>query len=569
MLVILVVLSCTLFFSGLSIRSLWGSEGRWAVVAREMIQSGNYFLPTINGEVYFDKPLFSYWAIIPFALKGGVTETAARMPGVLAGIMTIILVFVTGRALFGSTAGFLAGMTLLTSFMFTFWARTASGEILNLLGIWCMLWIFLSGGYAGRPGHLVMLYCVGALVAFCKGPVAPAVAFSVMAVTGVCNVFAELKKEGLARGTIRTSFPSEFRWIMSRQGIVGVCAGAVLFAVILFLPVIVTGSWDSVMLMWRENILRFIRPFDHIEPPYAYVSHTLVFFLPWTLLFIASVWQMHSKEYNRQYRWVIISAATIFLFFTISGSRRSYYILPLLPALALITGRALSQWLGNNGLIRKKAMQAAAGITGIVPVLSGAAMIYAYFQGDMPRHVSQLIVGPIAFAGGIATVVWFWKGKFRHGMGLLLILIWCVEIWTFTVGMAIAEEKRTLRPFCAAIVKELKGVDDSNIAFFKVSNSSLVFYLNRPGYLKNLNSVDDASIFFKNHPEGFIITDGIFLEQLREGLGPARVSIVYLQDKERKGDRENNFVLLTLQDSNGSDGNEESRDEDTAPESFP
>jgi 4-amino-4-deoxy-L-arabinose transferase-like glycosyltransferase len=571
MLVTLVIMSCILLLPGLSIRSLWGSEGRWAVVAREMIQSGNYFLPTINGEVYFDKPLFSYWAIIPFALKGGVTEAAARMPGVLAGIMTVALVFVMGRALFGGIAGFLAGMTLLTSFMFTFWARTASGEILNLLGIWCMLWIFLSGGYDGRRGHLVMLYCVGALVAFCKGPVAPAVAFSVMIVTGVCNVFAGLRKGDLAAGTIRKGLLAEFRWILSLDGIVGACAGAVFFAVILFLPVMVTGSWDSVMLMWRENVLRFVRPFDHIEPPYAYVKHTLVFFLPWTILLIAAIWQMHGDGYDAQYRWIVIAAATIFLFFTVSGSRRSYYILPLVPALALITGRALAQWFGGNGSIRKKAMQAAAAITCIVPVAGGAAMIYAYLRGDMPGHVSQLIVGPVALAGGIAAVIWLRQGKLRRGMGLLLVLVWCVEIWTFTVGMTIAEQKRTLRPFCVAVAGELKGVDDSDIAFFKVSNSSLVFYLNRPGHLKNLDSVDDVRIFLRNHREGFIITDGIFLEELRKGLESARITIMRLEDRdrERKGDRENNLVLLTLKDSNGLDGDEDSLDEDKTPESFP
>lgn len=562
MLIILIIIGCVLLFPGLSVRSLWGSEGRWAVVAREMMRSGNYFLPTINGEIYFDKPLFSYWAIIPFALKGGVTEAAARMPGVLAGIMTVVLIFVMGRALFGSAAGFLSGMTLLTSFMFVSWARTASGEMLNLLGIWCMLWIFLSGGHAGRPWHLVMLYCTGALVAFCKGPVGPAVAFAVMVVTGACNVFGEMKREGLAWDRIRKGILYEFRWILSRQGVLGACAGGVLFAVILFLPVIATGSWDSVMLMWRENFLRFVRPFDHIEPPYAYVKHTLVFFLPWTLLLIAAVWQTHGKGYDPQYRWVIISAATIFLFFTASGSRRSYYILPLVPALALITGRALSQWFDGNGLIRKRVMQAAAVITGAVPVLAGAAMIYAYFQGDLPRHISQLIVGPAAFAGGAATVIWFWKGKFRSGMGLLLVLIWCVEIWTFTVGMAIAEEKRTLRPFCAAVVKELRGVDDSGIAFFKVRNSSLVFYLNRPGYLKNLDSVVDARIFLRNHPGGFIITDGIFLEELQKGLEPARTSIIHIEDKKRRSDRENNLALLAPCDNNGGDDDEDSPGED-------
>ena len=76
----------SLFLSGLSLRSLWGSEGRWAVVAREMMQTGNYFLPTINGQVYFDKPLLSYWAIIPFSWFTGVTETSARLPGALAGL---------------------------------------------------------------------------------------------------------------------------------------------------------------------------------------------------------------------------------------------------------------------------------------------------------------------------------------------------------------------------------------------------------------------------------------------------------------------------------------------------
>ncbi|HNT69458.1 MAG TPA: glycosyltransferase family 39 protein [Syntrophorhabdaceae bacterium] len=562
MLVILIIMGCALLFPDLAVRSLWGSEGRWAVVAREMMRSGNYFLPTINGEVYFDKPLFSYWAIIPFALKGGVTEAAARMPGVLAGIMTVILIFVMGRALFGSAAGFLAGMTLLTSFMFASWARTASGEMLNLLGIWCMLWIYLSGGRDGRPWHLVMLYCTGALAAFCKGPVGPAVAFSVMAAAGACNIFGEMKREGLAWDRIRKGILYEFRWILSRQGMLGACAGAALFAAILFLPVIATGSWDSVMLMWRENFLRFVRPFDHIEPPYAYVKHGLVFFLPWTLLLIAAVWQMHGKGYDPRYRWTIISAAAIFLFFTASGSRRSYYILPLVPALALITGRALSQWFDGDGLTRKRVMQAAAGITGAVPVLGGAAMAYAYFQGDMPRHISQLVLGPAAFAGGIAAVIWCWKGKFRSGIGLLLVLIWCIEIWTFTVGMAIAEEKRTLRPFCAAVVKELRYVDDGSIAFFKVRNSSLVFYLNRPGHLKNLDSVEEAKIFLGDHTGGFIITDGIFLEELQKGLEPARASIVRIEDKERGRNRENNLVLLALRDNNGIDDDEGSPDED-------
>jgi len=107
-----------LLFTGLSVRSLWGSEGRWAEIAREMLISGNYFLPTINGQTYFDKPLLSYWAIVPFAINGVVTEVAARMPGVLAGMGTVIITFVIGRRLFGSKTGFISSFLLLTSAMF-------------------------------------------------------------------------------------------------------------------------------------------------------------------------------------------------------------------------------------------------------------------------------------------------------------------------------------------------------------------------------------------------------------------------------------------------------------------
>ncbi len=50
----------------------------------------------------------------------------------------------------------------------------------------------------------------------------------------------------------------------------------------------------------------------------------------------------------------------------------------------------------------------------VIPsVVMGVAMAYAYFQGDMPRHISQLILGPVAFAGGIAAVICRWSWRIR------------------------------------------------------------------------------------------------------------------------------------------------------------
>src|SRR2546421_241953 len=75
-----------LFFSRLGARALWSSEFRWAEIAREMIRSGNYFWPTINGRPYYDKPLGSYWLVLAAtSVTGGLNETAARLPCAVAG----------------------------------------------------------------------------------------------------------------------------------------------------------------------------------------------------------------------------------------------------------------------------------------------------------------------------------------------------------------------------------------------------------------------------------------------------------------------------------------------------
>src|SRR5690349_19644715 len=57
-------LAAVMFFARLGARALWSSEFRWAEIAREMLLSSRYFWPTINGHVYYDKPLGSYWLVI-------------------------------------------------------------------------------------------------------------------------------------------------------------------------------------------------------------------------------------------------------------------------------------------------------------------------------------------------------------------------------------------------------------------------------------------------------------------------------------------------------------------------
>ena len=55
----------------LGLPPLWGSEGRWAVIARSMLRSKDLFSPMLGIHAYWDKPLLSYWQILPFAYANG------------------------------------------------------------------------------------------------------------------------------------------------------------------------------------------------------------------------------------------------------------------------------------------------------------------------------------------------------------------------------------------------------------------------------------------------------------------------------------------------------------------
>jgi 4-amino-4-deoxy-L-arabinose transferase-like glycosyltransferase len=542
-LAILALLASLLMFSGLSIRSLWGSEGRWAEIAREMVLSNNYFLPAINGQVYFDKPLLSYWAIIPFSMKSGLTEAAARVPSALAGIGTVLLLYLLGRRLFGAKTGLIAAGLLTTMAMFLFWARTASAELLNLGAIWLVLWVFITGASRGRSGHIILLYSIGAAASFLKGPVAPAVAFTAIVFYSSLETILAWKAKGLAWTGLKEPFLTEFRWLVSYKGLLGIAVGLAVFGCLLLMPVVSTGSWHSLELMWRENVVRFLSPFDHVEPPYAYLKHVLLFCAPWSLCMLASLWQARDWEPGRPKRWVLMAALAIFLFFTLSGSRRSYYILPVVPALALLTGKGITRWLDGQEGPSAWYMELAATLTAALLTLAGFGILYVYAADTPYGHWSQLLLAPAVILGGGMSILFFLKKHNYRGFITLIALVFAMELWGFNIGMALAERQRLLRPFCTEVAIALKGVEDEKIALFREGSSSLIFYLNR-GPLRNLNSGEDVRRFAEQHPDGFLIGDLNEIRALQEKEHRDRLAIVIFQKRSGPEDRGERFALL-------------------------
>src|SRR5579863_776585 len=149
------ILATILFFARLGARALWSSEFRWAEIAREMLVTHNYFWPTINGHVYYDKPLGSYWLVIfSTPLTGGLNEAATRLPSALAGLLAVLLLMLLVRRLYDARTALLSGVILTTSFSFVFFSRDASADVETIAGELVALLLFnyneeVRGGEGG------------------------------------------------------------------------------------------------------------------------------------------------------------------------------------------------------------------------------------------------------------------------------------------------------------------------------------------------------------------------------------------------------------------------------------
>jgi 4-amino-4-deoxy-L-arabinose transferase-like glycosyltransferase len=130
-LVLLVIVAGFMFFFGLGNRGLnEPDEARYAEVPREMVESGDYISPRLDGLLFLDKPPLMYWATALSYQVFGVNEFGARFPVALCALVGVVAVFLIGRQMGGPMAGFLSGWILVTSLEYFILARTLTLDMM-------------------------------------------------------------------------------------------------------------------------------------------------------------------------------------------------------------------------------------------------------------------------------------------------------------------------------------------------------------------------------------------------------------------------------------------------------
>ena len=328
---LLAALAALLWFGTLGYRDLiHPDEGRYAEIAREMLVSGDWISPRLNGILYFEKPPLQYWATtVSFALFG-LNEFAARLWPAIMGAVGVLGVWWVARRTLGGRVALYAACVLASS---AWWI--ANSHFLNLdTGVAAFMTLAMLGFWwaqrdeaSARERRLGMYgaWAAMALAVLSKGligivlPAAVLVAYSLVA-----RDFAVWRR---------------MHWL----------GGIALFLAI-------AAPWFVAVSMRNPDFARFFFVHEHFErflttthrrtePAWFFVPVLVIGLMPWASLLPAALalgWRRQPGRFQ-PHRLLLPSAVLIFVFFSLSASHLPSYILPVFPALALLIAQHVAR----------------------------------------------------------------------------------------------------------------------------------------------------------------------------------------------------------------------------------
>ncbi|MBW2120571.1 MAG: hypothetical protein JRH07_01825, partial [Deltaproteobacteria bacterium] len=267
--------------------------------------------------------------------------------------------------------------------------------------------------------------------------------------------------------------------------------------------------------------------FDHREPFYVYLIHLPTLLLPWSPLFLvgvtSAIFTVRWRRLGAHTQWLAASATLVFVMFTASGSRRIYYILPMLPFCALFLGLFLAgpgreRWkqvgLGIQGLL----FVGLAALEAVTPVVWPLAK--RYVGTELP---ASLIAGT-GLVGLLGLAPWLFhsrlSGPIERITGMRGRIAPLMVTVVFLMGGFFCFQKVTLECFATTpdFARRLAstGRRADEIAFFEESRTDVIFYMNCQVPSPVLSGRDEIVRFLESRGErGVIILPVGDLDRLR------------------------------------------------------
>jgi 4-amino-4-deoxy-L-arabinose transferase-like glycosyltransferase len=381
--IVLAVAASALMLLALNNVDFWDEdEPRYAQVAREMVDGGDYILMHHNGARYAEKPPLFFWMIAACAqLTGGVNEISARMPSAVAGVAAVLMTFALAKRMFGARAGLLAGMVLLGSAYFVAHARTVHMDMPLAFFTTAMIFAFYVAFERGKAAWWTwpVFFLAGVGGIMMKGPA------GFLPSLIACAAFSLLRRDWRAWRSLS-------------------CLLSALVAVALI------GAWLAALgqrsnshfisqTLIGQTLERITGAKGHVHPFYYFLGAFPGVFLPWTPFFILSLVMAAGRTARRaEAAWKILFVlawfAAIFILFSAIPSKRKLYILPAFPSAAIVVAWFMDEIISGRA---DKRLEAAARWLG--------AALLALAAAATPLALAFLAWGNIRYNDSFAAVI--------------------------------------------------------------------------------------------------------------------------------------------------------------------
>lgn len=497
----LAVLAAALYLPALGGRDLWNpNEPIYGLAVREMADRGDWLVPTVNGQVFGEKPILYYWiARASSAVAGGVSETSLRVPSALAGLATVLLAYALVVPYAGRRRGALAALLTATTFG-VFWnARFVQMDILvaaTTLGTIVPGVAVLDGRLSGAAGWSLAGIAAG-LGFLAKGPVGwvcPGIAIGLYAVT--TGRLRELVRPALAAG-VATALAVAAPWYVALG---------------------LTGHTDVLHeVLIRQNFSRFVQAWDHAEPWWYYLKYLWIDGAPWSFLLpLALALPGRDPDAVRLDRLCWGWLAGILVFFSLSDSKRSAYALPAMPAAAILASAVLERALaGSLPVLRARALAVLGALSGATLLAAGAFLLMRGPAVAAPIAGPVRATGVVALASGLAILAALALRR-RAAPHVAIAAFAAVFLGASVAALPAANVYKSARGFCAEVARAAGPDEVVSYALWRW-RSEYVFYLGRP--VRNLVSIEDLRAACDGDRRVLVIVERDHRDEVRALLG--------------------------------------------------
>lgn len=158
--IIIILLGILLFIFGLSAMDFWNTlEARRVLIAKNMIERSDWLIPYLDNYPQVTKPPLVYWTMASSALIFGIDkEFSYRFPCALAGIGTLLIIYLIGRILFNEKTGFFSALILATTILFRWESQYAELDMVLTLFPLLLYTSFLKGFYQTKTRNFI-IFC--------------------------------------------------------------------------------------------------------------------------------------------------------------------------------------------------------------------------------------------------------------------------------------------------------------------------------------------------------------------------------------------------------------------------